>query len=192
MNIWELGDKLDFRVVAEGMGIAELFSIADMEQRLAAIAGSFLREHPQSPRSPAGPEPMAPMAASLDQATSPKRRIAGAGDAQASQAEVQSQVVVESSIEDASRMSGSGGGGRAVQSLEMTDTSLDSASLATIATPAVDDVAVWKHIIAKWQSTKQVMAQDAQVGKNTCQARHGEGRAGIGHTQAIIRGLIGH
>ena len=35
--------------------------------------------------------------------------------------------------------------------------------MATIATPAVDDVAVWKHIIAKWQSTKQVMAQDAQV-----------------------------
>ena len=124
MNSGELGDKLDFRAVAEGMGIAGLFSIADMEQRLAAIAGCFLRENPQPPRSLGCPEPMDPLAARLDQATSPKRSIAGAGDAQASQAKVQSQVVVdlESSIEDASRMSGSGGGGRAVQSLETTVT----------------------------------------------------------------------
>ena len=51
-----------------------------------------------------------------------------------------------------------GGSGRAV-------TSLDSASLALAARPAPahDDVAVWKHIIAKWHSTKQVMAQMAQV-----------------------------
>lgn len=40
---------------------------------------------------------------------------------------------------------------------------MDSATLATIATPAQDDVEVWKQVIGKWQSTRQVKAQSAQV-----------------------------
>ena len=75
---------------------------------------------------------------------------------------------MESSVEDASRKDGSrqGRGGVFAQALGGSGTavsSLDSASLETTATPAHDDVAVWKNIIAKWQSTKQVMAQMAQV-----------------------------
>ena len=167
MNSGDLGDSLDFRGIARSMGITEHFYTAGTEQRMAAIAGCFLPGHPQSPRSPRLPAPVALRTARLEQATSPKRSIAGAGDAaDAMVVQTQEVVNVESSVEDASRKDGSGqgGGGVFAQALGGSGravTSLDSASLETTATPAHDDVAVWKHIIAKWQSTKQVMAQMA-------------------------------
>ena len=50
-------------------------------------------------------------------------------------------------------------------------TSLDSASLGIMATPTLDDVAVWKQIIVKWQSTKQVMAQADKTQKKLAKRR---------------------
>ena len=73
MNSGDMGNKLDFRDVAKGMGITGLFSISDMEQRMATVAGRFLREHPQPLRSPRVSVPMAPRAARLHQATSPTK-----------------------------------------------------------------------------------------------------------------------